>query len=578
MRNIKPLLSDSWGLAKPYWVGSDRRAGLLLLAAIVAISLFLVYLSVRLNTWNGDFFNALQDKDQPAFWRLLGEWGVIVLIYVVFGLGQLYLQMWLRIRWREWLTARFIERWLSHRAYYRIQLLDSATDNPDQRIAEDLREFVDITLALSLGLLNQLVTLLSFVAILWALSGSAVVGGIEIPGYMVWVALLYAVVGTTLTHRIGRGLIGLTFEQQRYEADFRFALVRFRENAEAVALYQGESDERRGFLASFGQVVRNWRNLMTVRKNIYAMTTFYSLAANVFPMLVAAPRYFSGAIQLGGLTQISGAFGQVQGALSFFVDSYTQLAEWRAVVGRLASFERAIEEAERAAHESPGIVAGVSRETGLCVADLRLALPTGRVLADGVNLGIRPGERVLVSGPSGSGKSTLFRALAGVWPFGEGWVETPEGARMLFLPQRPYLPIGTVADILRYPDRGNGTDAAELAEILEQVGLAHLASALDEHAHWAQRLSGGEQQRIAIARALVIKPDWLLLDEATAAIDEAGEARLYALLAERLADAAIVSIGHRATLRQFHHREFRFERGRIGEVGGAVGEACEAVA
>ncbi|MGZ8218572.1 ABC transporter ATP-binding protein/permease [Methylomagnum sp.] len=573
MRNIKPFLSDFWGLAKPYWWGSDRRAGLILLAAIVAISLLLVYLSVRLNTWNGDFFNALQNKDQPAFWRLLGEWCVIVLIYVVFGLGQLYLQLWLRIRWREWLTARFIERWLSHRAYYRIQLLDTATDNPDQRIAEDLREFVDITLTLSLGFLNQLVTLGSFIAILWELSGSAVVGGVEIPGYMVWVALLYAIVGTGLTHVIGRRLIGLTFEQQRCEADFRFGLVRFRENTEAVALYQGEADERRGFLSAFGQVVKNWRRLMTVRKNVYAMTTFYSLAANVFPMLVAAPRYFSGAIQLGGLMQISGAFGQVQGALSFFVDSYTQLAEWRAVVDRLTSFEQAMDEAERAALESPGIVSVVTTGMEMNAENLQLALPTGRVLAEAVNLGVQPGERVLVSGPSGSGKSTLFRALAGVWPFGAGRVETPAGARTLFLPQRPYLPIGTVADVLRYPDRGNGADEAALAEVLAEVGLAHLVPALDESAHWAQRLSGGEQQRIAIARALVIKPDWLFLDEATSAIDEAGEAKLYALLAERLADTAIVSIGHRASLRRFHGRELRFERGAVGEVGGVFEEA-----
>ena len=555
MRKFRPFLRDLWALTRPYWVSEDRGPGLVLLVAIVSNSLFLVYLNVRLNIWNGDFFNALQDRDEPAFWRLLWDWAAIVTIYVLFGLMRLYFSMWLRIRWRGWLTERFVGRWLDARAYYRIQLLDRGTDNPDQRIAEDLKLFVDVTLRLTLDLLQQVVTLFSFVAILWSLSGSLVLAGVEIQGYMVIVAVGYAIAGTWITHLIGRRLVGLTFEQQRHEADFRFGLVRFRENAEAVALYRGEADERRGFLAAFAAVARNWRQLMSVQKDIFAVSTFYSLAASIFPLVVAAPRYFSGSIQLGGLTQIAGAFGQVQGALSFFVDAYADIAQWRAVVERLTTFERAIARAAQEAGSGAGIALAPGDGGAIATDRMTLALPDGRVLARDIGLEIRPGERVLVTGASGAGKSTLFRALAGIWPFGGGQVAVPAAARPLFLPQRPYLPIGTLGDVLRYPDRGTATSDAELAKALRDVGLAHLAPALGETAHWAQRLSGGEQQRLGIARALVFKPDWLFLDEATAALDEASERDLYTLLARRLPEAAIVSIGHRDSLRAFHGRE-----------------------
>lgn len=560
MRSLRPFLRDLWALTRPYWNSEDRWAGRALLAVIVAISLFLVYLNVRLNEWNGAFFNSLQEKDEPAFWRLLWQWGGIVGIYVAAGLTELYLRLWLRIRWRAWLTERFLGRWLSHRAYYRIQLVDRETDNPDQRIAEDIKSFVDLTLRLTLELLSQVVTLFSFIAILWQLSGSFVVLGVEVPGYMVWVALGYAILGTWITHLVGRRMIPLTFAQQRYEADFRFGLIRFRENAEAVALYRSEADEQRGFLARFGAVVSNWRNLMSVEKNLYTARTLYSLAAGIFPIVVAAPRYFSGAIQLGGITQTAGAFGQVQSALSFFVDSYRDLAEWRAVVERLTTFSKAIERAELASRDGSGVSVVPQPAPDIALHGVRLALPHGVTLVENQDLKIAAGERVLVTGASGSGKSTLFRAMAGIWPFGGGTIETPAAARPLFLPQRPYLPIGTLAEVLRYPDRGTATSDAALAAALADVGLGHLVPALDEHAHWAQRLSGGEQQRVAIARALVLKPDWLFLDEATAAVDEATEARLYRLLQERLPDAAMISIGHRSSLRAFHTRELVLAR------------------
>ena len=563
-RDVHGFLRDLWTLTRPYWFSDDRWPARALLAAIVAITLLLVYLNVLLNDWNGRFFNALQSKDEPAFWNLLLEWGGLVAVYVAFGLTGLYLRLWLRIRWRLWLTGRFVGRWLDGRAYYRIALIDRGTDNPDQRIAEDLRQFVDLTLSLTLDLIDSAVTLASFLAILWVLSGSATILGIEIPGYMVWVALVYAIGGTVVTHLIGRRLIGLTFDQQRVEADFRFGLVRFRENAEAVALYRGEADEKSGFLARFAFVVGNWRQLMTVQKNIYAAQTIYSLAASIFPIIVASPRYFAGAIQLGGLTQTSGAFGQVQSALSYFVSAYQSLATWKAVVDRLTTFEAAVDRALADSRERPGVALAHGPQPELRIEDVTLALPDGRRLIAGESLTIAPGERVIVTGPSGSGKSTLFRACAGIWPFGGGRVLAPAGAQPLFLPQRPYLPIGTLGAAIAYPARGRTFDRATLERALDDVGLGGLKAALDEHAHWQQRLSGGEQQRIALARALVQKPDWLFLDEATSAVDEQAEAALYEKLRERLPGTTLISIGHRSSLRRFHGRELAFAPGQSG--------------
>jgi len=401
------------------------------------------------------------------------------------------------------------------------------------------------------------VTLVSFLGILWGLSGSATIPlgttQITIPGYMVWAALLYAIAGTWLTNRIGRPLVRLNFNQQRYEADFRFNLVRFRENTEGVALYRGEADEMRNFRERFSWVVRNWWDIMRRQKRLTWFTAGYGQAAVIFPFLVAAPRYFRGEIPLGALMQTSQAFGQVQDSLSFIVNSYTDLAEWRAVILRLLGFERALgrvrtEAAQEGVHREAGA------EAGLALDRVNLQLPGGRPLLEDVNLAIRPGDTTLISGPSGAGKSTLFRAIAGIWPFGRGQIRLPRGARVLFLPQKPYLPIGTLREVTSYPAPPEGIDDAALREALEVVGLGALTGRLDESAHWALSLSPGEQQRIAFARALVQKPEWLFLDEATSALDEDTEARLYALLRDRLPGATIVSVGHRSTLRAFHAR------------------------
>jgi putative ATP-binding cassette transporter len=530
-----------------------------LLVAVVALNLGIVYINVLINKWNATFYNALQDKAYTVFVHQLIRFSWLAGLYIVVAVYQLYLNQMLQIRWRRWLTERYLGAWLLDGAYYRMQLAAGETDNPDQRIADDLRLFVGDTLALAIGGLRAVVTLVSFVAILWGLSGALAlpIGGsrIAVPGYMVWAALVYAIIGTWLTNRIGRPLVRLNFDQQRYEADFRFGLVRFRENTEGVALYRGEADELRGFRERFGAVVRNWWAIMRRQKRLTWFTAGYAQAAVIFPFIVAAPHYFRGEILLGGLVQTATAFGQVQDSLSFIISSYTDIAEWRSVVQRLVGFERALDRMRSQAANGSGIARTDGDAKRLALEGVELDLPDGQPLVAGVNLSLGPGDTALLAGPSGVGKSTLLRAIAGIWPFGRGLIRVPREARILFLPQKPYLPIGTLREVVSYPIPTGGVDDATLSEALEAVGLPGLARRLDEAGHWALQLSPGEQQRIAFARALVQKPSWLFLDEATAAVDEATEARLYGLLRERLPATAVFSVGHRGTLRSFHARQ-----------------------
>jgi putative ATP-binding cassette transporter len=563
--SLRVFARELRAITAPYWRGDDRWRGLGLLAVIVSLNLGMVGLNVLLNLWRAAFYNAIQNKDLPAFWHQLAIFGGLATAFIVAAVYQLYLNQMLQIRWRRWLTEHSLDRWLEGRAYYKMQLVDRGTDNPDQRITEDIKAFVTLTLRLGLGLLRESVNLVSFVTILYGLSGvfEFSLGGRDwsIAGYMVHVALVYALIGTWITAKIGRPLVGLNFQQQRYEADFRFGLVRFRENSEGVALYRGESDERRRFLGQFAAVVENWWRIMKAQKRLTWFTSGYGQAAVVFPFIMAAPRYFSGTIQLGGLMQTASAFGEVQSSLSYFVDAFTDIAEWRAVVERLAGFRRATEHAD---HLDGGVdrVRRTEAETSsLSLDGLTLELPDGQRLLEGAHISLRAGESVLISGPSGAGKSTLFRAIAGIWPFGRGRIQLPAGARTLFLPQKPYLPIATLRDVLLYPNAApdRAVEDATIRTVLAAVGLPALATGLDEEANWALRLSGGEQQRIALARALVQRPDWLFLDEASSALDERTEEHLYGLLRERLPATTIVSIGHRSTLATLHDRRIAID-------------------
>jgi len=561
------FLRDIWHLARPYWFSEDRWAGRGLLAVIVCMSLGLVFITVLLNQWNNAFYDSLQNHDLDGFYRQLGYFCLLAFSYIVVAVYQLYLNQMLQIRWRRWLTARYLDQWLAHRVYYDLQTRQNATDNPDQRIADDIGSFVTQTLTLTLGFLEAVVSLASFIGILWGLSGTLefALAGVQlaVPGYMVWVAIGYAVLGTWLTKRVGRPLVALNFNQQRYEADFRFSLVRLRENAEAVALIGGEADEGALCRERFSHVVRNWWAIMRRRKALAWLTTGYAQAAVVFPFLAAAPRYFSGAIQLGGLMQTASAFARVQGALSWFVDAFTELASWKATVDRLTTFSRAMEEA-RALRERPDSLRPEPGGDALELEGLCLDLPGGEPLLTDVSLTVRPGETLLISGPTGSGKSTLLRAVAGLWPEGRGRVLLPGAGRTLFMPQRPYLPMGTLRQAVAYPAPPEAVPDAAMAEALTACGLARLAAHLDTAAAWHQELSPGEQQRLAFARLLLQAPDFVFLDEATSAVDEDGERALYALLRERLPRAAVVSVGHRGTLEAFHARRLALTGGRPG--------------
>ena len=558
MKNFASTIATIWRLSAPYFRSEDRWPGRTLLAAVLAVELSLVAAQVILNQWYNRFYNTLQDHDWNAFVSAVLFFCGLAAVYTVLAVYQTYLNQWLQIRWRRWMTQTYLRQWLNSANHYRMQLLGDAADNPDQRIADDLRMFVDYTLTIGTGLLNSIVSFCSFVVILWILSEEAPLhlfgAKFAIPGYLVWAALFYAAIGTGLTHWIGWRLIPLNFRQQRLEADFRYNLVRSRENAEQIAALGGEAAEREQLNARFGLVVGNWLALISRQKKLMFFTQSFSQAAVIFPYIMVSPVYFAGAMQLGGLMQTAAAFRSVNEALSYFITSYRSIAEWRAIVARLNGFEEAIETG-RAVALTPPTVEVVQRGGSAFAADrLDVRLPGGEPMVAADYVVFPAGERVLVTGPSGSGKSTLFRAIAGIWPFGSGRVTVPEGAKTMLVPQRPYFPVSPLAAAISFPAKAGTFDDARIAEALIAVGLPGLAARLHEEEHWSRILSLGEQQRLAVARALLHAPDYLFLDEATASLDEAAEAALYRLLQDRLKGATIISIGHRSTLGAFHSR------------------------
>lgn len=583
MRNTGALLRDAWRLGIPYFKSEERWTARLLLFVVLALNLGGVALLVLLNNWNGEFFNSLQNKNWDAFLGLLLTWApsegggvmpgfvAIMAIYIPIACLRVYLRKVLQVRWRRWMTARFTSGWLTDRAYYTIGFgsggltSDRASvvegiDNPDQRIAEDVRDYVENALLLSITFLSKVVSLVSFAGILWSLSGSIEVLGVAIPGYMLWLALIYAGAGTWLTHLIGRKLVGLKFLQQRVEADFRYGLVRLRDNTEAVALSGGEDAERMAASARFGFIFGNWIRIARRELKLEAFTLGFGQFSGIFPLVISAPRYFSGAMPLGGMMKTAGAFSSVNEALSWFVDSYGQLAEWRSQIVRLRGFQQAIETAQALSAAGPKPVR--SPDGAMVLQDLTLRLPGGMPLLEHANQRLEPGFPTVITGRSGSGKSTLFRAMAGIWPFGSGQVGLPPG-RMLFLPQRPYFPIGTLRQAIAYPAAVDQYSEADLTQALTDAGLAALLPRLDQEEPWVQRLSGGEQQRLSIARALLLRPDWLFLDEATNALDPAGEAEIYRTLMARLPETTMVSIAHGEGVAALHEQRFSLSSGLL---------------
>ncbi|CCD98781.1 ABC transporter ATP-binding protein/permease [Bradyrhizobium sp. STM 3809] len=564
MNNLRSTLAIVWRIAIPYFRSEDKVAGRVLLAAVIAIELALVAIDVLVNQWQNRFYNALQEYNWSSFIWEIGVFAVLATTFIVLAIYQLYLQQWLQIRWRRWLTETYMRHWLDHANHYRMQLKGDAADNPDQRMSDDVKQFVEQTLSITVNLLSSIVTLASFVVILWGLSEAAplTLFGMEynIPGYLVWAALLYAIAGTALTHWIGSPLVNLRFEQQRFEADFRFNLVRVRENSEQIALLRGETAEHGLLSTRYGRVVQNWYQIMSRTKRLTAVTSGYSQVATIFPYVIVAPAYFAKKVQLGGMMQTASAFSSVQRALSFFVNTYSTLAEWRSTVARLDGFEMSIANAARMAEEPQTIDVVSHAGDSIELAQLLLKLPNGLPLIAADGFSIKSSERTLLTGPSGAGKSTLFRAIAGVWPFGSGAISVPGHAKLMMLPQRPYFPIGTLKAAIVYPAAAEAFGADKIKDALAAVGLPQLADRLEEDGHWNRMLSLGEQQRLGIARALLHAPQFLFLDEATASLDEPSEARLYRVVAERLPQTTVVSIGHRSTLHELHDRKVELIR------------------
>ena len=552
-------------LALPYFQSDQRWQARGLLAAIVALNLAAVYMLVLINDWNRVFYDALQDKNEAVFWRELLRFSYLAFAFILIAIYRFYLTQMLELRWRRWMTHHYLERWLADHRFYRMELARYAAgpgaalpDNPDQRIQEDINLFTSYTVSLSMGLLNAVVTLASFVGILWTLSGefSFSLGGqtYSIDGFMVWMAVLYCTLGSVITHYIGRPQIALNFMQQRYEADFRHHLVRVREYSESIALDAGQTVEREHLDLRFSRVMSNYLQLLKKQKNLVGFTNFFGQAATVFPFVVAAPRFFSGAIALGQLMQVASAFSRVQDALSWFVENYATLAAWRATTDRLTSFE-----AHLLSHAASADVErrDSGQEQSLQASDLSLDLPSGKTLLAHLQLQVNAGQSVLLQGPSGSGKSTLFRAFAGIWPFARGRVIMP--ADVMFIPQRPYFPDGSLRAALAYPEPAARFTDQQLQQALSDALLGHLAGRLDEEDAWTQKLSGGEQQRLAIARVLLKRPRWVFADEATSALDEQAEQTLYARLGAltREAGGALISIAHRPAVAAFHQSRWQ---------------------
>lgn len=557
----RQFFRDVWYLTKSYWQSEEKKKAFFLLGCIIALTLGVVYMLVLLNQWNNSFYSALQNYDAKKIFDELIHFSWLAAIYILLAVYSYYLQQTLILNWRRWLTTRFIDIWLQNKTYYNLQMFGKDTDNPDQRISEDVRQFVEMTLSFGIGILKAFCTFASFVVILYNLSGSlsfTFMGKTwTINGYMLWASLLYSVIGTYITHIVGRKLVKINFIQQKYEADFRFSMIRLRESAESVAFYRGEAQEGSVFKQRFKMLLDNFWKLVNKQKQLVFLNSGYSQIAIIFPFVVAMNRYLTKEVTLGGLMQVASAFGRVQDSLSYFVDMYSSIAQWQAVVMRLTCFGHHMhdvyQQAERF-HVERFAAADVVE-----VDNMQINLPDGKPLLENISFTLHPGHNVLIKGVSGSGKSTLLRAISGIWPFVDGKIFLPERDKLMFIPQKSYLPLGTLRAALNYP--GNKPiDDTELIYLMDLCQIGYLKDKLDLEADWSHVLSVGEQQCLAFVRAHIQQPQWLFLDEATSALDEDTEANMYSLLQERLRQTTVVSVGHRSTLNKYHELVLRLNK------------------
>ncbi|EIW20214.1 MULTISPECIES: ABC transporter ATP-binding protein/permease [Pelosinus] len=556
-RGKAALLLTSWKIARSYWFSEEKWSAWGLLVTVITLNLGIVYMLVLINTWQVNFYEVIQSHNYQGFMESIGHYCVLAACLVVVRGYQIYTRMMLHIGWRRWMTERYLSDWLAHKTYYLLQLSqEHDMDNPDQRISEDIEMFVWLTLRLSLDLLQDLVTILSFIVILWNLSGiiTLSVAGYEIPiqGYLVWVAMLYAMGGTYWTVKTGRPLVKLDFDQQRYEADFRFSLMRLRENAESIALYGGERQEKWSFHQGFGKIVATYQKIMKVRRSLTWLTSSYTQVSSIFASIAAAPRYFTSQIHLGQMFQIVDAYRHVQTGFSFVVDSFTLLAQWRAVVNRLNNFLVSMEMVRGQLPRAYKLNISREKSSVYSACNLQIFLPDGSLLLKDLSLSIKPADKLLIMGESGCGKSTLLRTFAGIWPYASGKIIVPDKQKVMFVPQKSYLPCSSLRETLVYPDIVKEDKDKVMREILVMCKLAHLTDKLHIVADWGHTLSLGEQQRVAFARVLLQKPNWLFLDEATSALDESTEQAMYKMIVSTMSNAAIISVGHRSTLMNYH--------------------------
>ena len=558
-------------LITPYWNSEEKKSARLYLAGIITLTIAAVYMTLLLNEWFNSFYSALQNYDSDAVYRGLLRFTGLAFAHIAFAVYSYYLQQRLALRWRKWMTKNYLAKWTGQQMYYRLEMFSQGTaDNPDQRISEDINLFTARTLSFMSGLLRSATTIVCFIFVLWNLSEilsfSAAGQEFHIYGYLVWTALAYSVLGTWITHKVGHRLVSLNYLQQKLEADFRFSMVRLRETAESVAFYNGAAKEESFLSNRFMTLLRNTLFIIKKQKQLSWLTNSYAQIAIIFPFVVAVPRYLSQNISLGGLMQIANCFGKVQDAMSYFVDVYASLAEWQSCAERLLSFDKHIAAIEKETEEKSGSLVREETHDRLRLADVTISVPAmdenkrTREIISSAACTIRSGEHVILKGPSGSGKSTLLRTLAGFWPYVKGHISMPAPSEMMFIPQKPYIPMGTSAEAASYPLET--ADEEILSPLLVECGLSHLMEKTDTEADWSHILSLGEQQKLAFVRVFLRKPKWVFLDEATSAMDEETEEKMYRLLTA-LPGTTVISIGHRSTLDKWHDRVLRIENGKL---------------